>query len=171
MSFLFFSPADKTEKKIKILDASAIIHGYNPLFYNDDYYITPEVLEEIETNKIIIDQAINIGKVKIKSPKKEFIDKVIKTVKDLGEELSEADIKTIALALELDGEVISDDFGIHNVSKKLNVKVRGIYYNTDKKIIWRKVCIGCKKKYPIDYEGECEVCGSEVKRKAINVKK
>ncbi len=155
--------------KVKVLDASAIIHGYNPVIEEGEHYTTPEVLEEIESMKIIVDQALSFGKLKIMSPNKECIKKVEEVVKKTGDALSQQDISVLALALELNAILYTDDYGIQNVAKKLNIEVRGISFKpTDKDFIWRKVCEGCKKLYPVDYEEEvCEICGSPLKRKMV----
>ncbi|WP_423792929.1 ribonuclease VapC [Methanocaldococcus indicus] len=168
-----FISSHREEKKNKkyVLDASAIIHGYNPNYYDYEYYITPETLEEIEENKVIINQAIQLGKVKIIQPKEEYIKKVKEVMKETGDNLSYQDILCVALSLQLNATILTDDFGIQNVAKKLNLDCEGIFYKTNKSFVWKKVCKGCKKIYPIDYEGECEICGSKIVRKAIKVKR
>ena len=155
--------------KVKVLDASAIIHGYNPVIEEGEHYTTPEVLEEVESKKIIVDQALSFGKLKIMSPNKECINKVEEIVKKTGDNLSKQDIGILALALNLNAILYTDDYGIQNVAKKLNIEVRGISFKpTDKDFVWRKVCEGCKKLYPADYEEEvCEICGSPLKRKMV----
>ncbi|ACV25027.1 type II toxin-antitoxin system VapC family toxin [Methanocaldococcus fervens] len=154
---------------IKVLDASAIIHGYNPVIEEGEHYTTPEVLEEIVSKKIIVEQALNFGKLKIMSPSKESIKKVEEVVKKTGDNLSKQDIGVLALALDLNAILYTDDYGIQNVAKKLNIEVKGIAFKpTDKDFIWRKVCEGCKKLYPADYEGDiCEICGRPLKRKMV----
>ncbi|XRO77803.1 type II toxin-antitoxin system VapC family toxin [Methanocaldococcus sp. 10A] len=155
--------------KIKVLDASAIIHGYNPIIEEGLHYITQEVLEEIESKKIIVEQALNFGKLKIMSPNKECIKKVEEVVKKTGDNLSQQDIGILALALNLNAILYTDDYGIQNVAKKLNIEVKGVSYEpTDKDFVWRKVCEGCKKLYPVNYKEEvCEICGSPLKRKMV----
>ena len=155
--------------KPKVLDASAIIHGYNPVIEEGEHYTTPEVLEEIESMKIIVEQALSFGKLKIMSPDEESIKKVKEIVKKTGDALSQQDISILALALNLNAILYTDDYGIQNVAKKLNIEVRGIAYKpTDKDFVWRKVCEGCKKLYPADYDADvCEICGSPLKRKMV----
>ncbi|ENN96525.1 hypothetical protein J422_01890 [Methanocaldococcus villosus KIN24-T80] len=155
-----------------VLDASAILHGYNPLTEDANHYITPEALEEIKSNRVIVDQAIRFGKLKIRSPKEEFINKVKETALKTGDRLSEQDVSVLALSLELKAILYTDDYAMQNVAKKLNINVKGIRYKTNRQIVWRKVCIGCKKIYPANYdEDECEICGSPLKRKAVKIKK
>ncbi|WP_456471609.1 PIN domain-containing protein, partial [Methanocaldococcus sp.] len=109
-----------------VLDASAVIHGFNPI--EGEYYITPKAYEEVRENRIYLDQAINLGKLKIVEPKKEFIEKVKEVVKKTGDLLSEADIETLALAYQLKALLYTDDYGMQNIAKKLNIKFKGIYY-------------------------------------------
>ncbi|NPA62291.1 MAG: ribonuclease VapC [Methanococci archaeon] len=158
--------------KIKVLDASAIIHGYNPSVEEGDHYTTPEVLEEVESKKILVDQALSFGKLKISTPDPKYIQKVKDIVNKTGDNLSNQDIGILALALQLNAPLYTDDYGIQNVAKKLGVEIRGISFKpTNKNFLWRKVCVGCKKIYPINCEDEvCEICGSPLKRKMVKLR-
>ena len=90
-------------------------------------------------------------------------------VSKTGDTLSEADIGILALALDLDGVLYTDDYGIQNVARKLGIDVRSIITEGVKEeFIWRKVCKGCKKMYPMDYKEEiCEICGGILERKMV----
>ena len=82
-----------------------------------------------------------------------------------GDNLSVTDIKIIALAIELNSPLISEDYGIQNVSSMMNVKYKSIRESGIKKIInWEYYCMGCRKIYSKDKK-ICQDCGSIIKRR------
>ena len=81
---------------------------------------------------------------------------------DLGR-LSPVDITVIALGLELEGTVLSDDFSILNVCARMGIKNRSVGTAGIKKIEkWNYQCIGCKKWFKEKSE-ECPICGSPMR--------
>jgi UPF0271 protein len=80
-----------------------------------------------------------------------------------GEVLSVADIDVLALALQLDAAVVTDDYALQNVARKMGVPVVPLRQRGTPGIRWRYRCTGCGRysKGP----GECPVCGSPVKRR------
>ena len=155
--------------KPKILDASAFIHDYNPILEEGEHYTTYDIISEVESRAEIVRQSLNLGKLKAMTPSNENILKVKDMVSKTGDTLSEADIGILALALDLDGVLYTDDYGIQNVARKLGIDVRSIITEGVKEeFIWRKVCKGCKKMYPMDYKEEiCEICGGILERKMV----
>ncbi|MBA2846159.1 UPF0271 protein [Methanococcus maripaludis] len=154
---------------IKILDASAFIHGYNPSIEEGEHYTTNGIVSEVVSKEDIVKLAIEYGKLKILDPKSETIEKVVKTSIETGDTISNNDIEILALAIDLGGILYTDDYGLQNVSKKLKIKYENIVSAGSKDdFVWKKICKGCKKMYPINYlEGECEVCGSPLYRKMV----
>ena len=82
--------------------------------------------------------------------------------------LSAQDISCIALSVELNAELISDDFAVSNVSNILGIKIiplmtKGI------KIVgkWIFYCPACKVDFP--NEKECLMCGYKLKKKLVKV--
>ena len=81
---------------------------------------------------------------------------------DLGR-LSPVDMTVIALGLDLNGIVLSDDFSIENVCTRLGVQYRPVGTRGIKKVEkWNYQCIGCKKWYKEKMD-ECPICGSPMK--------
>jgi UPF0271 protein len=80
-----------------------------------------------------------------------------------GEVLSVADIDVLALALQLDAAVVTDDYALQNVARKMGVTVVPFRQKGTSGIRWRYRCTGCGRygKGP----GECPVCGAPVKRR------
>ena len=80
--------------------------------------------------------------------------------------LSDGDISTIALSLQLGAELITDDFAVSNVAKNLNIKVIPVMTDGIKNVVtWKYYCPGCKTNF--SKITECPRCGNKLKRKAI----
>jgi len=150
---------------VKVLDTSGILRSGLD-FSDSDYLITNGILDEIreENAKIAVDSAIEKGLIEIKEPGGDSIDRVKETAKGSGdlEKLSDNDISVLALALETNAGIISDDYNIQNLARILGLKYeRTVHAGIRRRVKWRKVCEGCGK----EGEGEtCEVCGSRLKR-------
>ena len=160
------------ENNIKILDASAIIHGYNPLLEEGIHYITYGIYNEVITKEDIVDLSVQCGKLKIREPKKETLNLVSNQAIKTGDTLSKNDIEILALAYDLKGILYTDDYGLQNVSQSLGVPTKCIISDGIKdRFLWKLVCKGCKKMYNIDYKYDvCEVCGCILERKMVRNK-
>lgn len=101
----------------------------------------------------------------VASPQKEYIRRVTEAASKSGDTgvISDTDRDLLALALELDAVLYTDDFAIQNVATRLDVRIEPMHQRKAKKIIWRYRCSGCGR-YS-DHAGECLICGSEIKRK------
>jgi len=163
-------------QKIYVLDASAFIGG----FYSKDApnFTTEDVILEVKDikSKIMLQSAIEQGRIKIKEPDYGDIKQVDEIVKTSGDiiSLSDVDKKIVALALALKKEnfspiVVTDDYSMQNVLKIIKIPYSSVLTRGIKEVFrWIKICKGCKKKYPPDYPSEeCEICGSPVFRKRI----
>ena len=118
--------------------------------------------------------AIESGKVKIKMPKEEYLNKIKNAANKVGDSylLSETDIQLLALALELktQGEqprIITDDYSIQNVAKQNEIEFYALATFGIKKLLeWIRYCPACHKEYPINSSfTDCQICGTNLKRK------
>ncbi len=147
-----------------IIDTSAILSG--KLNLNSEDYVFPSgVIEEVKNGnfKYILD---SVEKIDIRSPEIKYVNEVIKIAKETGDfyVLSKTDIDVIALALEFNGIIISDDYAIQNIAAYLNIPYNGASISTiSKRIKWKYRCTGCHKIF-FDYAKICPVCGHNVKR-------
>ena len=90
-------------------------------------YTTSLVYDEIKhikKNHDALGTLLETNRLKIREPDKESTNAAIKAAKDTGDfpQLSKQDISIIALCIEMNGEIISDDFAISNVAKNLGLK-------------------------------------------------
>lgn len=150
-----------------VLDASAFIGGFLP---GDDEYLTVhDVVNELkdEHSKERFSYFVNSGKIKILEPKKELLEQVKIHSENTGDKLSSTDMKLIALSLETDSAIMSEDYGIQNICSILGIKFISIRESGIKKIIrWEYRCIGCKKIFSKE-TAICDNCGNLIKRKPI----
>lgn len=72
--------------------------------------------------------------------------------------LSPSDRDLLALALEREGTVVTDDFAVQNTARELGIPVQGILQRRARRIRWRFRCPGCGATAP--GPGSCPVCGS-----------
>ena len=160
-----------------VLDASAFINGFEPKTQFN--FTVSEITDEVKDlkSKILLDQAIEEGKIIIKEPKEEFIQELNTIISQSGDDLrlSDADKKLLAWALDLlNGEnenikVLTDDYSMQNVLKILDIPYGSIITEGIKGVYnWVKTCEGCKKEFDADYPfDDCEICGSKVFKRRI----
>jgi len=157
----------------RILDASAFYAGI-PFGSQIDSYTTPKVYDEIKhikRNHDALGILIETKRLRIIEPEKEYTDVVIKMSKTTGDfnELSKEDISLIALCLQLNGELITDDFAVSNVSKSLGLNVSPVMTSGIKDVgKWIYYCPGCHKNF---YSStECPKCGNPLRKKLLKNK-
>ncbi len=160
-----------------VLDASAFINGFEPK--SQFNFTVPEITDEVKDlkSKILLNQAIEEGKIIIKEPNQEFIHELNKIISKSGDDLrlSDADKKLLALALDLLNDknanikVLTDDYSMQNVLKILDIPYGSIITEGIKGVYnWVKTCEGCKKEFDADYPfDDCEICGSKVFKRRI----
>lgn len=106
-----------------IADTSFILHHFK--IPKVKIIIPGSVLEEIKypSEKL----KIELWEIEIINPKKKYIEKVKREAKKIGylEKLSETDIEVLALALERKGILLTNDFAMQNVAKRLRIKFEG----------------------------------------------
>ncbi len=157
----------------RILDASAFYAGV-PFGSSEDCYTTSLVYEEIKhikKNHDALGTLLETNRLKIREPDLESTKNAIKASKDTGDfpQLSKQDISIIALCIEMEGQIISDDFAISNVAKNLGLKVLPIMTNGIRDVgRWIHYCPGCKSSHASGKE--CPMCGTALKRKLLKGK-
>lgn len=153
----------------KILDASAFYAGV-AFRSTEQYYTTQLVYDEIKHIKKkydILEILVETGKIRIIEPDKEFTKKAEFAAKKTGdlEQLSKQDISVIALALHMNGEIVTDDYSIANVVKNLKMQTWPVMTRGIRDVgRWHFYCPVCKK----NQRGKkCNNCGTPLKRKLI----
>ena len=153
----------------KVLDATSFYAGI-PFSSQETSFTTPFIFEEIKHIKKeqdVINTLIESNRLKIIEPEREFVYRVQQKASQTGDiqSLSKEDVSILALCLQLNGELVTDDFSILNVAKNLNLKVsplmtKGIARIND----WIYFCSGCQKKF--SKISHCPICGNKLKRRS-----
>jgi UPF0271 protein len=164
-------------RKAVVLDTSAFVAGFDSFSLSTEQFTVPKVEEEIRRNSMIkmrLEIAIESGKLKVKAPIQEFQVKVQTAANEVGDtcKLSEADKQLLALALELKMsgyflQIVTDDYSIQNVATNLRIDFLSLAtFGIKRMLEWILYCPACHKEYVADSKfKECQICGTELKRK------
>jgi UPF0271 protein len=146
-----------------VLDSTVFFTDY-PV--TGECYTTPSVVEELVDlkSKCRYDQFVDAG-LQIRSPAAQELARVKEAARKSGDlpVISGTDCDVLALAGELGATIFTDDFAIQNVAAVLGIAVQPLRQRAAKKITWKYRCTGCGRYFKTD--GECPVCGSNIKRK------
>jgi len=157
----------------RVLDATSFYSGI-PFSSQEQSFTTPLVFEEIKHIKKSHDAVqalLDLGRLKIIEPEQENTNLVLEKAKNTGDfsELSKEDISVIALCVQLNGELVTDDFTVSNVAKHLKLRVIPIMTKGISKVLDSVyICPGCNK--VLEKISNCPICGSKLKKKSAKRK-
>jgi endoribonuclease Nob1 len=146
-----------------ILDSSVF---FSDLPITGELYTTPSVCDElIDIRSKGKFEKFSAEGLRIISPSAQSREKVTIAAKKTRDTsvISDTDCELLALALELDAVLYTDDFAIQNVAGVLGVQTMPISQRKAKRIHWKYRCSGCGRYF--DHIGDCLICGSIIKRK------
>ena len=136
------------------MDATAFYAGI-PFSSQTTHYVTTLVFDEIKhikKNHNALQILIDSNRLLVRQPQADFQERVEKCAQKTGDihSLSKQDISCIALSLELNTELISDDFAVLNVSNKLGINTIPLMTNGIKVVgKWIFYCPACKKIFQV----------------------
>jgi len=151
-----------TQGRVKVLDSSAFFSM--DALPEGDHVCPPGVIKELEIHKdprlALWTDMIRVSDCTDSSVRK--VNEAADRTGDSGR-LSPVDVTVVALALDVDGEVWSDDYSIQNVCSVLGIPFVPVGMKGITKVAkWNYQCIGCgkwfKEKMP-----ECPICGSPMR--------
>jgi len=145
-----------------VLDTSLFFIEY-PL--SGELYTTPGVIDELlDLRSKCRYEALLAGGLCIREASAESARKVRDAARSVGdaEALSATDTGILALALDIGGEILTDDFAVQNVAQKLGIPVRPMQQRRAKRRVWKFRCPGCGQ--GAEGPGICPVCGLRIKR-------
>ena len=154
----------------RVLDATAFYAGI-PFSSNDSFMTTSVVYQEIQHIKAkqgILDILQQTNRLQVRDPEKDTITIVNGIAEKTGDSqiISEQDVSIIALALENNIELITDDFAVTNVANQLGIKTSSLMTQGIKVVgKWISYCSVCGKEF--SKRKECPVCGSKLNRKLV----
>jgi UPF0271 protein len=152
------------------LDAGAFYSGVVFLSSALRYCTTHAVLDEVKHIKKshgAIEALIESNTLQIVNSDRKSIQKVVAAARETGDyvKLSEADISIIALALQLEIVLVTNDYAVANVATTLKIPVKSV---ASKGIThtrrWIAYCSACGRAFGPDAK-ECRLCGNRLRRK------
>lgn len=153
-----------------ILDANAFYSGFPFALSSLICYTTSLVFNEVKHIKksySALEALIDVGNLIVIDPEEQYIEKTIFAAKKTGDylRLSPEDLSILALAIQLQMTLISDDFAVENVATFLQIPFKTI---GTKGIAaarkWIAFCKTCGRAYN-SYTTECLICGNVLKRR------
>lgn len=156
-----------------ILDTNCILAGFQ--FDNTKkYYTVPEAFEEIKRGDMrsAMEGLLERGVLVVKAPGGDALEAVCTASIGTGDwnRLSTADRSLVALAHELCGILVTDDYSMQNVSRVLGIEYRPFGKAAIREtVIWGYKCKGCARTYEAK-QNDCPICGSEVVQKRMGGK-
>jgi len=162
--------------EIYVLDTSAILYGVNVGELSGKVVMSRKASNEVISKREILDFYVSVGKIEVIDPCEAHVKRILEVAKATGDlpYLTEADVDTLALALRYLEEgkkvtLISDDFSVQNVARKVGIPYKPIATQGIKyEISWVVYCPGCKAVYvKAGKIGVCPRCGHVLSRKAI----
>jgi len=146
-----------------VLDASVF---FSEIPLEGELYTTPSVCDELLDIRAKGNfEKFCAGGLMVRSPgpeSRERVKNAAKISRDAGV-ISDTDEDLLALALELDAILYTDDFAIQNVAGVLKLGTHPILQRKARQVRWKYRCSGCGRYY--GHDGECLVCGAAIKRK------
>ncbi|MBQ3719239.1 MAG: nucleotide-binding protein [Methanomicrobium sp.] len=155
---------EHADEQVKVLDSS--------FFFLDipiagtKFAVPPSVVAEMKDlrSKSKLDAMLGDGRLFVSEASPATRKRVIAASKKSGDYgvISDTDCDVVALALEMGGIVVTDDFALSNTAQTLGLTVIPVQMRKAKKRQWKYRCTGCLKL--CDAPGICDVCGSEIIR-------
>jgi len=142
---------------VKVVDTNVIIHGRG---LDEKALTTPEAIAELKsdyskTRSLALD-------IETAQPSKESIEKVEQKSREICSSTSEVDESLLALAIDREVVLMTDDKGLQNLAHHLEAKVEGFLDDVaSRKISWVMKCPSCGK----ETEKMCTSCGINPVRK------
>lgn len=149
-----------------ILDTSAILSGKD-IPMTQEMYVPPKVLDEIQKGgrwfkKL---QRLRAAGLKVVDPPGPVVEEVDAAAKRTGDSirLSDTDVQVIALAMHMDGTILTDDYSIQNLAKVMSIDYQGVAQEEiTEEYTWKYRCKKCGRYYKEPKE-KCDVCGGNIR--------
>jgi len=138
----------------RVVDANVFMRGSSAPF--DEAVTVPGVRKEIESDSSEI--RFDLSGVEVEKPDERSLEKVKSISDEINSPTSEVDEELVALALEIDGVLVTDDMALQNLALHLDVEFDSYMGDrADDKRRWNEICPKCGR----EVEGSCGRCGAE----------
>lgn len=148
----------------RVLDTSALMSGRA---FEGKLVTTKDVLRELRRHKAMTPQleAFLAVKVRIASPTPESVAAVRSQAGITGDaqRVSGTDAGLVALAVDFDAILVTDDYSMQNLAEALGVAFEPVVERgITRQVRWRYRCTGCGKRYE-EWKDPCPVCGAKLR--------
>ncbi|MEE9268538.1 MAG: hypothetical protein V3U70_03945 [Thermoplasmata archaeon] len=147
-----------------VLDTSAILSGMD---FAGEVYVPSAVLQEARKGGLDPRlEAMLETKSRVFEPRNRDLRVVSQASLETGDNasLSQTDQEVLALALQLEAAIVTDDYAIQNVAARLGLRYQpALLPGIRKRVDWSFRCRGCGRYWP-QASKACPVCGAEVRR-------
>ena len=103
--------------------------------------------------------------IKIVEPSSNNVERVREAAEKTGDigRVSSTDMDILALALDIKGIILTDDYSVQNLAKHLGIDYRsGVEKGIKKEYEWHWRCRGCGR-YFDEEKVDCPICGSDLR--------
>lgn len=146
-----------------VIDANVLIHGRGKYDF-DTAYTVPAVRQEMES--FDAEMTFQNLDIEVREPDEDELERVREVSNSINAETSTTDEKLLALALQLDKKIVTDDRGIQNLALHLDVNFESFMREEiDRKLSWKEVCDNCGGEMSND---KCSSCGSSRSRRKLD---
>lgn len=146
-----------------VVDANVFIHGRGSYPFSKAITIQ-EVVDELQSNhgKNML-RKVNY---EMRMPSDTIVEKVKHKSQMINSPTSDADEKLLALALEVEEVILTDDIALQNLALHLDVEFQSFLEDEiEEKYEWKKICKNCGSQIS---GGRCSSCGStRLRRKQV----
>lgn len=160
------APLPRKRRRTLVLDSGAILAG-KPVDHDAVLYAPPAVVDEFQPggkSRRALDYLLEAG-LRVIPPSAQALGEAEEAASRTGDlpKLSPADLEVLALARDVQGCVVTDDYAVQNVAARLHIPFEPIVQpGITEQVTWSYKCRGCGKQYA-SLAKECSVCGSEVR--------
>jgi UPF0271 protein len=101
----------------------------------------------------------------VSAPSSASLEKVKRAAAETGDDarLSPVDMEVLALAMDVKGVILTDDYSIQNLARVLELEYRAVGLKGIKEVIvWKYRCRGCGKIFDKNMP-DCPICGSALR--------
>ncbi len=167
-------------QRVYLLDTGALLSTWTEQNPNVDFMTVPSVLEELHNrpSQTRAETLISTGRLREEAPTAALIAQVRKVAQRSGDatSLSENDVELLALALLKKQAgyavtVVSTDLSLLNTASFMQIDVLDTASRFSHKITWVLKCPACGHTSEAGAESECPVCGTKMRRSAIQKKR
>ncbi len=138
-----------------VVDANVFIHGRGSYPFSKAITIQ-EVVDELQSSHG--KNMLRNADYEVRIPSSQEVEIVGTKSQELNSPTSEADEKLLALAMQLDKVVLTDDIALQNLALHLDIDFQGFLEDDlEEKVRWKKICKNCGNEVS---QNRCSSCGS-----------